>query len=171
MKITLKPKSKPVKQRPQRLNPKYKEKVRLELEKMLATGIIELVEESDCRSSKFIIRRVCRIILRSNGTVEVFNNILDNALTKVFNAHRNDWDVHVPMVLWAYRTTCKKLTGQTPFRLVYGIEAMMLMEYIVPSLHIVVFTGMADRRALEERFVQLTELEEDRFLAGFNQEV
>lgn len=47
MKITLKPNVKPVKQRPYRLNPKYKEKARLELDKMLAVGIIEPVEESD----------------------------------------------------------------------------------------------------------------------------
>jgi len=46
MKITLKP-AKPVKKRPYCLNPKYKEKVCLELEKMLMAGIIELVEESD----------------------------------------------------------------------------------------------------------------------------
>jgi hypothetical protein len=47
MKITLKPDVKPIKQRPYRLNPKYKEKVCLELDKMLAAGIIEPVEESD----------------------------------------------------------------------------------------------------------------------------
>ena len=47
MKITLKPDAKPVKQRPYHLNPKYKEKVHEELDKMLAAGIIEPVEESD----------------------------------------------------------------------------------------------------------------------------
>ena len=47
MKITLKPDVKPVKQRPCRLNPKYKSKVREELDKMLASRIIELEEESN----------------------------------------------------------------------------------------------------------------------------
>lgn len=61
--------------------------------------------------------------------------------------------MHVPTVLWAYITTCKKLTGQTLFRLVYGVEAVMSMEYIVPSIHIVAFIGMEDRGALEERLV------------------
>lgn len=94
---------------------------------------------------------------------------MENALTKVCNAQRNDWDVRVPVVLWAYRTTCKKLTGQTMFRLVYGVEAIMPMEYIVPSLRIMAFTRMVDRRALEERLTQLTELKEDIFLVGFHQ--
>ena len=46
IKIPLKADVKPVKQCPYRLNPKYKEKVRVELDKMLAAGIIEPVEES-----------------------------------------------------------------------------------------------------------------------------
>ena len=47
----------------------------------------------------------------------------------------------------------------------------MPMEYIVPSLCIVAFTGMADHGGLEERFTHLIELEEDRFLVGFHQQV
>jgi len=47
MKTTLKLDVKPVKQRPYLLNPKYKERVPTELDKMLAIGIIEPVEESD----------------------------------------------------------------------------------------------------------------------------
>lgn len=47
MKMILKPNAKPVKQRPYCLNPKYKEKVHKELDKLLEAGIIELVEEPD----------------------------------------------------------------------------------------------------------------------------
>ena len=45
IKIPLKPNAKPVKQHPYRLNPKYKEKVRMELDRMLTPGIIEAVKE------------------------------------------------------------------------------------------------------------------------------
>jgi len=47
MKIVLNPDAKPVKQRPYHPNPKYKEKVHLELDKMLMVDIIEPIEESD----------------------------------------------------------------------------------------------------------------------------
>ena len=45
----------------------------------------------------------------------------------------------------------------------------MPIEYIVPSLCIVVLIGMMDHGALEERLAQLEELEEERSLAGFHQ--
>jgi len=47
MNFTLKPDANPVKKRPYYLNLKYKEKVRLELDKMLMAGVIEPVEEFD----------------------------------------------------------------------------------------------------------------------------
>jgi len=92
-------------------------------------------------------------------------------LNRVHHVRRTNWDLHVPVVVWAYRTMYKKLMGQTPFRLVYGMEDVMPMEYILPSLRIEALTGMMDQEALEERLAQLEELEEEWFLAGFHQKV
>jgi len=47
MKIHLQLGAKPVRQIPYRLNPKYKQKVRIELDRMLEVGIIEPIEESE----------------------------------------------------------------------------------------------------------------------------
>lgn len=55
--------------------------------------------------------------------------------------------------------------------MVYGVNVVMPIEYIMPNLRIATFTCMVDREALEEWLTQLMELEEDIFLVGFHQQV
>jgi len=53
------------------------------------------------------------------------------------------------------------LTGHTPFRLVYGQEAVMPLEYIVPSLWVAAFTDMTNPDVVQERLAQIIQLDED----------
>jgi hypothetical protein len=55
--------------------------------------------------------------------------------------------------------------------LVYGQEAVMSMELILPSLIVAMITNISDSSTVEERFSQLVQLEEDRFVIGFHQQV
>ena len=72
-------------------------------------------------------------------------------------------------LLCQYRTPCNRLTGHTPFRLVYGQEAVVPIEYIVQSLRFVTLTEITDGDAIKQRLSQLIQMEEEPFIAGFHQ--
>ena len=38
------------------------------------------------------------------------------------------WEDDIPEVFWAYRTTARSTTGETPFSLAYGYEAIVPVE-------------------------------------------
>ena len=48
-------------------------------------------------------------------------------------SHKGKWAEELPWVLWSDRTTPKTSTGQTPFSLVYGAEAVLPTEVLTPT--------------------------------------
>ncbi|XP_057724061.1 uncharacterized protein LOC130940023 [Arachis stenosperma] len=65
---------------------------------------------------------------QSNGLAEAANKVVLQALRKKLDTAKGLWAELVPEVLWAYNTTAHSATKETPFRLVYGSEAMIPME-------------------------------------------
>ena len=69
---------------------------------------------------------------RSNGQAERANaKVLQGLRTKTFDKlHKSGrcWIDELSTVLWSIRTTPNRATGQTPFSLVYGVEAVLPME-------------------------------------------
>ena len=46
-----------------------------------------------------------------------------------YSVDKNDWDDKILVVLWAYRTTYKRETNQTLFKLVYGQEVVVPLHF------------------------------------------
>ena len=46
------------------------------------------------------------------------------------------WPDELPSILWAYRTTARTPTGETPFRLTYGGEAVIPAEVGLTSYRV-----------------------------------
>ena len=62
---------------------------------------------------------------------------MNRTLLKIIKTKLDDakgaWLEELPNVLWAYRTTARTPTGETPFRLTYGTEAVIPVEVGVTS--------------------------------------
>ncbi|RVW72331.1 Transposon Ty3-I Gag-Pol polyprotein [Vitis vinifera] len=71
---------------------------------------------------------------QSNGQAEATNNILITALKKRLEQAKGKWVEELPGVLWAYRTTPGRPTGNTPFALAYGMDAVIPTEIGLPTI-------------------------------------
>ena len=67
---------------------------------------------------------------------------LDNA--------KGRWVEELPHVLWAYRTTPRRSTGETPFAITYGAEAIIALEVNFPMLSTSSFTPSSNDELLGE---------------------
>lgn len=74
------------------------------------------------------------IHLQANGQVEAVNKILKQNLKTKLEEHKGNWPNILLEVLWAYRTTQRTTTGESPFSLAYGCEAMVPVEVGTSSL-------------------------------------
>ena len=70
--------------------------------------------------------------------------VTNRTLLKIIKTKLDDakgaWAEELPNVLWAYRTTARTPTGETPFRLTYRTEAMIPVEVGVTSTRRTVFS-------------------------------
>ncbi|KAJ7549981.1 hypothetical protein O6H91_07G077200 [Diphasiastrum complanatum] len=86
-------------------------------------------------------------------------------MTKTVEASRSDWEHKLYAALWAFRTAYKNSTNQTPFQLVYGQEAVMPIEFLIPSLRIAATERLNDDKSLQLRHEALHKLCETRLMA------
>ena len=69
--------------------------------------------------------------LKSNSMVERFNRTLIEMLTKMVRKDPRRWDQQLPFILFAYCTSLHESTSATPFKLLYGREAVLPMEELL----------------------------------------
>ncbi|XP_071709187.1 uncharacterized protein [Rutidosis leptorrhynchoides] len=84
---------------------------------------------------------------QANGQCEVTNRDIVHAIKARLGMKHSGWVDELPKVLWAHRTTHKNSTGETPFSLVYGSEAVIPAEITIPIERILSYSeGENDER-------------------------
>jgi hypothetical protein len=103
---------------------------------------------------------------QSNGAVERANGLIFSAIKKcLYNQAKGKWVAELPKVIFSHNTTESRATKFTPFRLLYGAEAMIPEEIMGESLRV------TEEQASRENLAQDKDLAEvDRIKACHNLE-
>lgn len=96
---------------------------------------------------------------QSNGACEHANsNIFMTMSKRIFGEPKGVWADELPNILWAHRTSTSRPTGFTPFRLLFGEEAMTSEEASRGSLWVTHQADVGDeaiaKELLEETRIQ-----------------
>ncbi|XP_062019159.1 uncharacterized protein LOC133735742 [Rosa rugosa] len=73
---------------------------------------------------------------QTNGQVEAANKIIKKLLKKKLDSAKGLWAEKLPEVLWAIRTTPTTATGETPFCMMFGTEAVLPIEVTQPTARV-----------------------------------
>jgi hypothetical protein len=116
-----------------------------------------------CDNSSIEVKYVSVAHPRANGQVERANGLIIDGLKKrLYDANTKKggkWIHELPHVIWGLRTQPSKATGQTPFFLVYGFEAILPADIMWKSPRVEMYNeGEAD----EARQLELDSVEEAR---------
>ena len=77
-----------------------------------------------------------------NRVVEADNKNIKKIVQKMTVTYK-DWHEMLPFALHGYRTSTRTSTGETPYSLVYGMEAALPIEVQIPSLRIMKDAGLS----------------------------
>ena len=118
---------------------------------------------------------------QSNGQAEASNKVILDGIKKRLEKAKGRWVEELPIVLWAYRTTPRRSTGETPYSMAYGTEAVIPLEVGLPTIRTELFEQGGNDSALsldldlaEERrdraLIKLASYQEQQ-VRGYNRKV
>ncbi|GKV42199.1 hypothetical protein SLEP1_g49636 [Rubroshorea leprosula] len=97
----------------------------------------------------------------SNGMVESVNKFILEGKRSRLEQHKAKWADELNNVFWAYRTTSRTTTGETPYHLAFGTETVILAEIGVPSFRVTHFDEGRNGQLLRENLDLLAEVREE----------
>ena len=86
---------------------------------------------------------------QGNGQAEAINKVIVNGIKKKLDDTKGKWVEELPHVLWTYRTTPRRSTGETPFSMAYGAEAVIPLETSFLTLKTSSFSPNSNDNLLE----------------------
>ena len=101
---------------------------------------------------------------QGNGQAEAVNKVIINGLKKRLDDTKGRWVEELSHVLWTYRMTPRKSTGETPFSMTYGAEAVIPLENGFPTMRSSAFTSVGNDELLKKNLDMIEERHENSML-------
>eukprot|EP00253_Pinus_taeda_P005513 PITA_05513 len=117
---------------------------------------------------EFAIKRVFKLKYsanyypQGNGLAESTNKNLIKIIKRTIEQNHKNWHKSLIFALWADRITQKASISTSPFNLVYGKEAVLPTNLLLPSLALVQFIEESPPSSIQLRHDQILLLEEER---------
>eukprot|EP00253_Pinus_taeda_P015606 PITA_15606 len=99
---------------------------------------------------------------QGNGLAESTNKNLIKIIKRTIEQNHRNWHKTLVFALWADRITQKVSIGTSPFKLVYGKEAILPTNLVLPSLALMQFIEQTPSSSIQLRCDQILKLEEER---------
>ncbi|XP_019160036.1 PREDICTED: uncharacterized protein LOC109156639 [Ipomoea nil] len=93
---------------------------------------------------------------QANGQVKNANRTIVDGIRKKLEDIGGNWADELDRVLWAYRTTQRWATGESPFSLAYGFEAKVPVEVVEPTHRVRNYSDEGNEESLriEKNFLE-----------------
>ena len=98
---------------------------------------------------------------KGNGQADAVNKVIVNGLKKRLDNTKGKWVEKSPHVLWTYQTMPRRLTGETPFSMTYGAEAIIPLETGFSTLRTNAITSDGNDKLLEKSLDLIEERREN----------
>ena len=99
--------------------------------------------------------------LQANDQAEVANRSLLKIIKTQLEGAKGVWLNKLPGVLWAYKTTVRTPTGESPFKLVYGSEAVIPAEVHMANHRVMTYQDKDNQEQLHLSLDLINEVRTD----------
>ena len=103
-------------------------------------GVSECIHtDQGCNFEAELIKEICKVLNikktrtspyhpQSDGMIERFNRTLLSMLRTALEKNHSNWDLQLPLLMLAHRTSVQETTGATPFSLMFGRLARLPID-------------------------------------------
>nr|KYP72862.1 Transposon Ty3-G Gag-Pol polyprotein [Cajanus cajan] len=102
---------------------------------------------------------------QANGQVEAANKVVIGLIKKHISNKPRSWHETLVQILWAYRNSPRDATRTSPYKLVYGHEAILPIDINLQSIHIQKQNELPSEDYWNLMYDELISLEEERLIA------